>query len=269
MRIGDAVIGQYYPGASLIHRADPRLKISGVCAYVVALFFAGGFAGLLVMGAGLLAALLAARIPPRWLLRSVRPVLLLVAITFLFQLLLHGGGVWARFGPLTFYADGARTGGYLALRLLLLVLASVVLSFTTPPVLLTDGLGRMMAPLSRIRFPAYELALMMTIALRFIPTLMQAADRIIKAQTARGGGIARGGIARRARGLLPVLIPLFILSFRNADDLAVAMESRCWRGGRGRTSRRRLKLGSGDALLALLVLLVIVAALVAGRLAGF
>ena len=269
MRLDELIIGQYFPGNSLLHRADPRLKITAVFVYVAGLFLAGGFAGLLIMAAGLLLALAQARVPPRWLYRSVRPVAVLLLLTFLFQLFLHGGPLLGRIGPVPVYRDGAREGGYLALRLLLLVLAGIVLSFTTPPVALTDAFGKMMAPLAKLRVPAYELALMMTIALRFIPTLLMEADRIIKAQAARGASLASGGPARRARALLPVLIPLFILSFKDADELAMAMESRCWRGGKGRTSRRRLKLGPGDAMFALLAAVVVAGGIAIGRTSGF
>lgn len=268
MQLSDMMIGQYFPGSSLLHRADPRLKIVALMMFAVALFFIDGFAGLLVMAAGLLLALALARVPPRWLLRSVRPVLALALITFAFQLFLHGGPLLGHIGPLALYRDGARQGGFLALRLLLLVLSGVTLSLTTPPVLLTDAFGRLMAPLARVGFPAYELALMMTIALRFIPALLAEADRIILAQAARGAGLG-GGLTGRVRALLPVLIPLFILSFSNADELAQAMESRCYRGGRGRTQRRRLALGRVDALFALLALLLVGAGIVIGRKSGF
>ena len=268
MRLGNAAIGQYLPGSSLLHRADPRLKIAALTIFAVALFFVGGIAGLLVMGAGLLLALALARVPSRLIFRSIRPVLLLALITFCFQLFLHGGAQLGHLGPLTLYRGGARNGGFLALRLVLLVLSGITLSLTTPPVMLTDALGRLMAPLSRVRFPAYELALMMTIALRFIPALLAEADRIILAQAARGAGLG-GGLTGRVRALLPVLIPLFILSFSNADELAQAMESRCYRGGRGRTQRRRLALGRVDALFALLALLLVGAGIVIGRKSGF
>ena len=268
MQLADLAIGQYFPGDSLLHRADPRLKIVALAVYAVALFFVGSLAGLLVMGAGLLLALGLARVPARWLYRSIRPVLVLALITFAFQLFLHGGAPLGHIGPLAVYRDGVRQGGYLAIRLLLLALSGITLSLTTPPVLLTDAMGRLLAPLSRIGFPAYELSLMMTIALRFIPTLLSEADRVVKAQAARGAGLAGGPLAR-VRALLPALVPLFILSFRDADELAQAMESRCWRGGRGRTLRRRLKLGPADALFALLALALVGAGVIIGRRSGF
>ncbi len=180
MQLTNLVIGQYYPGDSILHRADPRTKIIAAFLYVVVLFMVSGLPALVLLGAGAAAGIAVARIPPLWLYRGIRPVLFLVVITFLFQLFLFGGDVLWRLGPVNLYREGALQGGFLALRLLLLLVSSSLLTFTTPPVRLTDGLGRLMAPLAKLRFPAYELALMMTIALRFIPTLLVELDRIIK-----------------------------------------------------------------------------------------
>jgi energy-coupling factor transport system permease protein len=265
MQISNMVIGQYYPGNSFFHRIDPRSKIVAACAYVIVLFLADGFGALTLMGAGLAAGIALAGIPASWLWRSIKAVLVLIIITFLFQLFLGGGEVLWRLGPIPVYRDGIVHGAFLAARLVLLVLSGSILSFTTPPVLLTDAMGRMMSPLVKIRIPAYELALMMTIALRFIPTLVMEVDRIIKAQKARGAVTTRGGPVARARGILPVLIPLFVLSFRHADELALAMESRCWRGGRGRTVRSKLAFGWRDAWLGLAVLVLLVVSLIIGR----
>lgn len=265
MRLSGIVIGQYFPGESIFHRVDPRTKIVTSFAFVLILFLVRGFFPLGLMGAGLLVAIIAARIPASWIYRTARPVFWLALITLGFQVFMQGGEELTRLGPLPVYRDGISEGGFLAARLVLLVLSSTLLTFTTPPVLLTDALGRLLAPLTRIRVPAYELALMVTIALRFIPTLLMAADRIIKAQQARGAGSHRGGLIRRGRGLMPVLIPLFLISFRHADELAQAMESRCWRGGAGRTVRRRLKFGRLDAILAALVAVVLIPALLWSR----
>lgn len=260
MRLSGAVIGQYYPGESLIHGLDPRTKIVAAFAYAIALFFVDSFAGLAVMALVLLVAIAVAAVPPAWLLRALKPILFLAAFTFLFQLFLRGGETWTSIGPLTLYADGARHGAFLAVRLVLLVLSSALLTFTTAPVLLTDGLSRMIAPLQKVRIPAYELSLMMSIALRFIPTLLIELDRIVRAQKARGADPGRGSLAQRARNMMPVLVPLFVLSFRHADELALAMESRCYRGGRGRTVRRRLKLRGEDAVFMIIVAFTIGAA---------
>ncbi|RJQ42660.1 MAG: energy-coupling factor transporter transmembrane protein EcfT [Gaiellales bacterium] len=261
MKLAGAVIGQYFPGASVVHLLDPRMKILAAFAYAVALFLVGGYPGLILMAAALAAAVAVARIPARWLLRAIKPIVFLAGFTFIFQLFLRGGEVLASIGPLDVYEEGVRHGAFLAARLVLLVLSSAVLTFTTAPVLLTDGFSRLLSPLGKLRLPAYELSLMMSIALRFIPTLLMELDRIIKAQKARGAEPGRGGLVRRARSVLPVMVPLFVLSFRHADELALAMESRCYRGGRGRTVRRRLKLRARDAVFMVIVAVTIAAAL--------
>lgn len=247
MQLSSITIGQFYPGTSLLHRIDPRIKIMAAFAYVIVLFLVHGFGPLALLAAILLAGILFAGIPAIWLLRSLRPMLILLLITFFFQLLFRGGEELARLGPVALYREGLEQGAFLVTRLVFLVLSGFILTFTTPPVLLTDAFGRLISPLEKIRIPSYELALMMTIALRFIPLLLMELDRIIKAQRARGASIGTGGLFRRARAVMPVLIPLFVMSFRHADELALAMESRCYRGGRGRTMRRKLRFGWRDA----------------------
>lgn len=268
MQISGLAIGQYYPGSSFIHQLDPRSKIVAVFVYVIVLFLVKSFVGLALMGAALVLGVAVARIPPLWLYRGIKPVLLLVIVTFFFHLFWGSGDELGHIGPLVLYQQGARDGGFLAFRLILLVLSSSLLTFTTAPVLLNDALGKMMAPLKKVKFPAGELALMITIALRFIPTMLLELDRITKAQTARGASFGRGGFVRRARSFLPVLVPLFVLSFRHADGLALAMESRCWRGGKGRMVRRRLQLGWRDAVFGLMMLLLAGASVLAGRVIG-
>lgn len=265
MRVSNMITAQYYPGTSRLHRVDPRTKIVAACAYVIVLFLLDSFSAMAVMGVGLFAGIAMAGVPPTWLWRGVRPVLFLIVFTALFQVFLSGGEVIWHPGPIPVYREGIVNTAFLAARLILLVLSGSILTFTTPPVLLTDALGRLMSPLARLRIPSYELALMMTIALRFIPTLVMEVDRIIKAQKARGA-LSGGGPVARARSIMPVLVPLFVMSFRHADELAAAMESRCWRGGRGRTVRRKLAFGGSDAVFGLLVLAVLVASLWLGRL---
>jgi len=266
MQVSNMVVGQYYPGTSILHRVDPRTKIIAACAFVIVLFMVNGFEGLAVMGAGLAAVIALAGIPLPWLWRGLKPVLFLLVITLAFQLFLSSGEELWRLGPVPVYRNGLVQGAFLTARLLLLVLSGSILTFSTPPVLLTDALGRLMEPLAKLKIPAYELALMMTIALRFIPTLVMEVDRIIKAQKARGAVTSGGGLLVRARGIMPVLVPLFVMSFRHADELALAMESRCWRGGRGRTIRRKLAFSKKDAVFATAVLAVLAASLWIGRL---
>jgi energy-coupling factor transport system permease protein len=264
MRLAGTAIGQFYPGSSAFHRADPRSKIAGAFVFVLVTFLATNLTALVFMGLCLAAGISIARIPAAWIYRSLKPLFWLIIITFVFQLFLRGGEELARLGPIPVYRDGVYDGTFLGLRLLVLVASSTLLTFTTPPVLLADALGRMLSPLSRLRLPVYELSLMVTIAMRFIPTLLMELDRIIKAQRARGGS-SRGGPVRRALDLMPVLVPLFVLSFRHADDLALAMESRCWRGGRGRSTRRRLRFGAVDAWLGAILAAVVVISLLIGR----
>ncbi|MDO8736564.1 MAG: energy-coupling factor transporter transmembrane component T [Thermoleophilia bacterium] len=264
MQVSNMLAAQYYPGTSLLHRVDPRSKIVAACAYVIVLFLLDSFSAMAVMGGGLIAGIALAGIPTAWLWRGVRPVLYLIIFTAFFQVFLNGGEVIWQLGPIHVYREGIINTGFLAIRLILLVLSGSILTFTTPPVLLTDALGRIMSPLSKVRIPSYELALMMTIALRFIPTLVMEVDRIIKAQKARGA-LSGGGPVSRAKSIMPVMVPLFVMSFRHADELAAAMESRCWRGGKGRTVRRKLAYGANDAVFGLAVLVVLVISLLLGR----
>lgn len=264
MQVSNMIPAQYYPGTTPLHLIDPRSKIVAACAYVIVLFLLDSFSAMAVMGVGLFAGIALAGIPTAWLWRGVRPVLFLIAFTAVFQLFLSGGEVLWRLGPVAVYREGIVNTAFLAVRLILLVLSGSILTFTTPPVLLTDALGRLMSPLAKLRIPSYDLALMMTIALRFIPTLVMEVDRIIKAQKARGA-LTGGGPMARARSIMPVLVPLFVMSFRHADELAAAMESRCWRGGKGRTVRRKLAFGAGDAVFLLAVLAVLALSLWLGR----
>ncbi|MHB8792663.1 MAG: energy-coupling factor transporter transmembrane component T family protein [Thermoleophilia bacterium] len=264
MQISNMIAAQYYPGTSPMHNVDPRSKIIAAFAYVIVLFLLDSFSAMAVMAVGLAVGIALAGVPPAWLWRSTRPILFLIVFTAFFQVLLGGGTVIWQLGPIQVYREGIVNTGFLAIRLILLVLSGSILTFTTPPVLLTDALGRLMSPLAKLRLPVYELALMMTIALRFIPTLVMEVDRIIKAQKARGALSGRGPVAR-ARGIMPVLVPLFVMSFRHADELAAAMESRCWRGGKGRTLRRKLALGGSDAVFGLAVLTMLAASLWLGK----
>lgn len=265
MRLSGITVGRYYPGSSFLHKADPRTKIIASFAFVIAIFIVHGIAPSTLLAAVLLTGIVFAGVPATWFLRSLQPLLALVLITFFFQLFFRGTEELWRLGPVAIYREGLVEGTFVVLRLMLLVLSGSLLTFTTPPVLLTDAFGRLLSPLEKIRIPAYELALMMTIALRFIPTLLMELDRIIKAQRARGAGIGHGGPVSRARAVMPVLVPLFIMSFRHADELALAMESRCYRGGRGRTVRRRLEFGWRDAVFAVIMAVVLTASVFIGR----
>ncbi|MEW6398683.1 MAG: energy-coupling factor transporter transmembrane component T [Bacillota bacterium] len=246
MMFSGAPIGQYYPGESLLHRLDPRTKIAVTGTLVVVLFFLHRWPAFLILGTVLLAAQVVAGIPPRLLWRSMRSILAVIVFTFILQLFMTPGQVWFRLGPLTATYAGLGMGLVTAGRLILLILSTSLLTFTTSPIALTDGLEYLLRPLRRVRVPAHEIAMMMSIALRFIPTLLEEADKIMKAQTARGADFHSGNVLRRARSMVPILVPLFVGSFRRADDLAMAMEARCYRGGEGRTRLRVLRMGAAD-----------------------
>ena len=261
--LNDITVGQYLPGKSAVHRIDPRVKILLVVFYIVAIFVTDVFWMYGVFAAYVLGAALLAKVPLRVLLRSVKPLLFIVIFTFVMNLLLvHEGEIIFEVWKLRIYSDGILHAVRLALRLVLLVFGTSMLTLTTSPLSLTDALERLLKPLSIVRFPAHELAMMMTIALRFIPTLLEEADKIMKAQKARGADFETGNIFQKAKALVPLLVPLFVNAFRRADELAMAMESRCYHGGKGRTRMRVLTLSWVDAAailinLGLLVLLII------------
>jgi energy-coupling factor transport system permease protein len=242
-------IGQFYPVASPLHALDPRVKILATAVLVVGLFLVDSVAGFLIFAAAVVLLVAASRVPPGTFLRLLRPVALIVALTVLFQVFFsREGATLLEWRFLEVHEGGLRMGLFLALRILLLVSAAGLLTATTAPVALADGIEDLLSPLRRLRFPAHEVAMMMTIALRFIPTLHEEAQKITKAQAARGADFSEGSPIRRVRAMLPVLVPLTIGAFRRADELAEAMESRGYRGGEGRTRYRELRLRARDAL---------------------
>lgn len=243
-----AIIGQYLPGDTPIHRLDPRTKLVLVFLLSIIVFLPTGFFGpglaalLLVLGLAL------GRISPGFLWRGLRPILVFALIAMIFNLVLTPGRPVFTWGVINVTEEGIRVAALAMLRLVLVVLAATMLTLTTSPMALTDGLERLLRPFQRVGLPAHELALMMTIALRFVPTLIDEADRLIKAQESRGADLRRGGMMARIRAMVPVLIPLFVASFRRADDLAVAMEARLYRGGAGRTRMHELQYGAADVV---------------------
>ena len=251
-------LGQFYPVASPVHDLDPRAKILATAVLVAGLFLIDSTMGLMFVAAALVALVAASRIPVRSFLRLLRPVLFIVALTVTFQVLFsrEGATVFER-GFLEVHAGGLRLGFFLALRITVLVGVAGVLTATTAPVALADGIEDLLSPLKRLRFPVHEVAMMMTIALRFIPTLGEEAEKIKGAQAARGAGFSEGGPLRRARSLIPVLVPLTVGAFRRADELAEAMESRGYRGGEGRTRYRELRFRARDALALSVTVLVL------------
>lgn len=258
--ISDITLGQYFPQKSPMHRADPRMKICLVIFAIVLLFVAGNFASLAlaVLFIGLGMAL--SRIPLNLYLKSLKPILFLVVFTSVLNIFYGTGEVLWQWGVLRITVNGLITCVFVAVRIIALILASSVLTFTTSPTQLTDAIERLLKPLSKLGVPVHEFAMMMTIALRFVPTLLEETDKIMAAQKARGADMESGGLTQRIRALVPVLIPLFVSAFRRAYDLATAMESRCYHGGEGRTKMKSLHFGRNDWIMLLVSL---------GALAGF
>lgn len=251
-------LGQFYPVASPLHALDPRAKILATAILVLGLFLVDSIAGFLVVAAAVAALVALARIPARTFLRLMRPVAFIVALTAIFQIFFSREGTTLfEWGFLEVRTGGLLMALFLALRILLLVSVAGLLTATTAPVALADGIEDLLSPLKKLRFPAHEVAMMMTIALRFIPTLGEEAEKITKAQAARGADFGEGGLLTRARAFIPVLVPLTVGAFRRADELAEAMESRGYRGGEGRTRYRELRFRPRDAFALLLTVLIL------------
>ena len=240
-------LGQFLPGDSPVHRLDPRTKILLMVAYIVLVFLVGRLPVFLLPAAFVVGVVLLARVPLRYLGSSVRPIRWLLVFMFIINLFFtQGRTVLVEWWIFRITQESLRQAVFITLRLLLLVMGTSLLTLTTSPIVLTDGLERLLKPLAVFRFPAHELAMMMTIALRFIPLLMEEVERIQKAQMARGADFTSGNLIVRARSMIPILVPLFVSAFRRADELAMAMESRCYHGGEGRTRMRELHLHRRD-----------------------
>ena len=262
--IRDITLGQYYPGDSAVHRLDARTKIIATLLYIIELFVVNNFWGFLIAAAALFAVIAVSRVPLKFIFRGLTAVFLIIAFTFVLNLFMVEGRVLWHWKFLTITYEGVHRAFFMAVRLVLLIIGSSVMTLTTKPVELTDGLEKLLKPFSKIGLPSHEIALMMTIALRFIPTLMEETDKIIKAQQARGADFESGNLLQRAKSLIPILVPLFVSSFRIAQDLALAMEARCYRGGGGRTRMNEIKFRRGDAVAAVLMVLFL-AVIIASR----
>ena len=260
--IRDITLGQYYPGNSWVHSLDARIKITATITYIVALFIVDNFYGFIISAAALGAVIAASGVPLRFILRGLKPVFIIIIFTFVLNLFMVKGDVVWSLGFLHITRQGIRTAVFLGIRLVLLIIGSSMLTLTTKPISLTDGIEKLLSPLKRIGVPAHELAMMMTIALRFIPTLLEETDKIMKAQQARGADFESGNLIRRAKSLIPILVPLFISAFRIASELAMAMEARCYRGDEGRTRMNEMKFAKRDAVAGLLLAAFLVATIV-------
>ena len=242
MALKDITLGQYFPGHSVVHRLDPRTKLIAVTFYIIALFVAKFFLTYSLIFLVLILSISLSKVPPRAILRGMKPIVFVAVLTAILNLLYTGGEtVLATFWIFTITLEGVYAAFFMVIRILMLIAGTFLMTYTTSPILLTDGLESLMNPLKAIRVPVHELAMMMSIALRFIPTLIEETDKIMCAQRARGANFETGSLVQRAKALIPLLVPLFISAFRRADELAIAMECRCYHGGQGRTRMRQLK----------------------------
>lgn len=253
----DIMLGQYFPGNSFVHRLDPRSKIVLTLTFITSIFLAADYIAYLTVGLFICLIVVVSGIPAKIVLRSIKPLWVILLLTAGIHLLMTPGKAIVAWGPLSITEEGVRQGVQMSARLIYLILISSLLTFTTSPIALTDAIERLLSPLKRIKLPVHELAMMMTIALRFVPTLLEETDRIMKAQMARGADFSSGNILKRAQNLVPILVPLFISAFRRADELATAMEARCYRGGENRTRMKVLCMGMNDAVAGLTIVLLI------------
>lgn len=253
----DITLGQYFPGNSLLHRLDPRMKLVLTLCFIVLVFLPQNWFGLLTVALFLALVIGLSRLPLRLIWRSTKPVLFLVLFTSILNVLyVAEGTTLVHWGFIHVTTGGLTSAGFIAARIFCLILGSSLLTYTTTPTALTDAIERLLSPLKVIKVNPHELAMMMTIALRFIPTLMEETDKIMSAQKARGADMESGGLIQRVKALVPILIPLFVSSFRRAYDLAMAMECRCYQGGEGRTRMKQLKTARRDWLALAVYLLV-------------
>lgn len=264
----DITLGQFFPGTSVIHRLDPRTKLLAVIGYIVAIFLARGVWGYAAAAAALIAAVLLSRIKPSLIFKSLKPVLFVVLFTAVLNMFYITGEPLVTLWKLTITREGVRTAVSMALRIMLLVASTSLLTYTTSPIALTDAIESLLAPLKKLHVPVHEFAMMMTIALRFIPTLIDETDKIMAAQKARGADFETGGLFHRAKALVPVLVPLFVSAFRRADDLAVAMECRLYHGGVGRTRLHGLRYTRLDLWGGLVCAAVLACIILPGRVIG-
>ena len=257
----DITIGQYLPGDSILHKLDPRTKIIAVLLYMIALFLVTNFWGLGAMLVLSLAVVLISHIPLRFFFRGIKAIAFIVLLTVALQMFMTPGEPLWEFGFLKITDEGVRQAIFMGTRLILLVSVTSILTLTTTPIALTDGIETLLKPFQRFGLPAHELAMMMTIALRFIPTLVEETDKIMKAQSARGADFESGNLMERAKAMIPLLVPLFLNAIKRADELALAMEARCYHGGDGRTRMKALQYSGRDVVAGIFCLCMLAGAL--------
>lgn len=262
--VRDITIGQYYPTGSVIHRMDPRVKLFGTLAFLISVFAYKGIPGLAVVTAFLVLVIRISGVPFKYMIKGLRAIIVLMVITAMFNLFLTPGEAVFQVWKIKITEEGITAAVRMMIRLTYLVLGTSLMTLTTTPNQLTDGLERALKPLGRLHVPVHEIAMMMSIALRFIPILVEETDKIMKAQMARGANFEEGNVIQRAKAMIPLLVPLFVSAFRRANDLALAMEARCYRGGEGRTKMKPLCYQGIDRI-AYLILLAYLALLIAMR----
>ena len=262
----DITLGQYYQTDSVLHRMDPRTKLIGIMVFVISLFIFRNALAFAVVAVFLFLAMWLSKVPFSYMVRGMKGIMFLLMVTVIFNLFLTPGIPLVQFWRLQITDEGLRNAIFTTIRLIFLILGGSLLTLTTTPNNLTDGLESLMKPLKLFRIPVHEVAMMMSIALRFIPILLEETDKIMKAQMARGADFEHGGIIARAKSMIPILVPLFVSAFRRANDLAMAMEARCYRGGDGRTKMKPLKYNSRDILAFLTMAVYIAAVIVLGSL---
>lgn len=247
--IRDITIGQYYPAGSFLHKLDPRTKIILTIGFIVVLFIAKNFLGILVAAIYLGSIIKVSKVPLKFILKGLRAIFFILIFTLTLNIFFtRTGDEIFRLGFIVITTGGIYQAAFMAIRLIFLIIGSSLLTLTTSPIELTDGLERLLRPLKKIKVPAHEIAMMMTIALRFIPILLEETDKIMKAQMARGANFDEGGLIKKAKNMIPLLVPLFISAFRRADELAMAMEARCYRGDMNRTRMKQLKYTKRDTI---------------------
>ena len=265
--IRDITIGQYYPSNSKLHRLDPRVKIVCTMLYLISLFLFNNIWGYLVATAFLVFVIRTSKVPFKFIVRGLKPIIMLLMITVVFNLFLNNQGkILVEFWVLKITTVGLETAVFMAIRLIYLILGSSLMTFTTTPNALTDGIESLLKPLEKVKVPVHEIAMMMSIALRFIPILLEETDKIMKAQIARGADLESGNILQKAKAMVPILVPLFVSAFRRANDLAMAMEARCYRGGDGRTKMKPLVYTKKDFVAYAITIVYVVISVIIGRL---
>jgi energy-coupling factor transport system permease protein len=254
----DITLGQFFPGKSLLHKTDPRTKIVASLLYIVAVFLCQSIMSFIILLAATVALIAISGVPLKIVVKGLKPLIFILTFTTVYNVFFYTGDtILVHWKFITIYLEGIVFAIVMGLRIIcLLAGSSVLLTYTTSPIMLTDGIERLLSPLNKIKAPVHEFAMMMSIALRFIPTLVEETDKIMSAQKARGADFSSGGLIKRAKALIPVLIPLFISAFRRASDLAVAMECRCYRGGSGRKRMTKTCFGGRDAFIFIMTIVL-------------